>query len=70
MNDATAWARQAYSRTAGEYGWGKVGYLTEQFYHTYDHYQCHQGDGDVWAAYFPWAVGSLLSAFLVEAREV
>ncbi len=67
LADSLAWARQAYNRTEAEYGWGKVGYVTEQFYHTYDYYQSYVGDGAVWVGYFPWAAGSLLNAFLVEA---
>jgi hypothetical protein len=68
LGDSLAWAKQAYNRTEGEYGWGKVGYATEQYYHTYDTYHCHEGDGAVWAGYFPWAAGSLLNAYVVEAK--
>lgn len=69
LSDSLAWAKQGYSRTEGEYGWGKVGYVTEQYYHTYDTYHYHEGDGAVWPAYFPWAAGSLLSAFVAEATH-
>ena len=67
LGDSLAWARQAYNRTEGEYGWGKQGWCTEQYYHTYNVYHCFEGDGTVWVGYFPWAAGSLLNAFLVEA---
>ncbi len=68
LADSLAWARQAYNRTENEYAWGKVGYMTEQYYHTYDRYHYPDGDGTVWVAYFPWAAGSLLNAFVVEAE--
>ncbi len=67
LADSLAWARQAYNRTDGEYGYGKRGQCTEQYYQTYDVYHSHAGDGQVWAAYFPWAAGSLLNAFVVDA---
>jgi len=86
IQDSLGWARQAYNRTEGEYGWGKVGYVVEQLYHTYDSYQSTEvepaapaqrqngpplldADGKVWVAYFPWAAGSLLNAFLVDAQQ-
>lgn len=67
--DSMAWARQAYNRTEGEYGWGPVGCSTEQYYHTYDRYHSTDGDGSVWTGYFPWTSGSLLNAFIAEALE-
>ena len=67
LADSLAWARQAYNRTEGEYGWGKQGWCTEQYYHTYDAYHWFEGDGTVWVGYFPWAAGALLNAFLVDA---
>ena len=61
-----AWARQAYNRAPGEFGWGKIGYATEQYYHTYDAYHYFEGDGTVWIATFPWSMGALLEAFRIE----
>jgi hypothetical protein len=69
IEDSLAWARQAYNRTENEYGWGKVGWVTEQYYHTYDHYHHPEADGTVWISYFPWAAGSLLNAFVLEAER-
>jgi len=69
LDDSLAWARQAYNRTDGEYGFGSVGQCTEQYYQTYDVYQAHEGDGRVWSAYFPWASGSLLNAFIVDTTR-
>lgn len=66
IKDSLAWARQAYNRTEAEFGWGKVGWATEQYYHTFDHYHHPEGDGTVWISYFPWAAGSLLNHFLTE----
>lgn len=68
LEDAVAWARQAFNRTHGEYGWGKVGWTTEQFNHTYVSYYSAVGDGTVWNAYFPWVSGALLATFAVGAR--
>ncbi len=62
---AVAWAQQAYNRTEAEYGWGKAGWVTEQYYHTYESYFTPDGDGTVWVAYFPWTAGALLAAFAI-----
>jgi hypothetical protein len=67
LEDSLAWARQAYNRTEAEYGWGKAGWVTEQYYHTYDRYHHPEGDGTVWWSNFPWAAGSLLNAYVIEA---
>ena len=68
IEDSLAWARQAYNRKESEYGFGKTGWVTEQYYHTHDSYQDPEIDGGVWKAYFPWAAGSLLNAYALEAR--
>ena len=63
---------EAYNRTEAEYGWGQVGWVPEQYFHTYDWTgwfmdpPLEHGDGTVWEAYFPWAAGALLSAFAGE----
>jgi hypothetical protein len=69
LTDSLAWARQSYNRTEAEYGWGKVGWTTEQYYHTYDRYHHFEGDGTVWISYFPWSAGSVLNAFVVDATS-
>ena len=69
LSDSLAWARQAYNRTNGEYGWGEVGFATEQYYHTYDAYHYFEGDGTVWQATFPWSMGALMETFLVEIKR-
>jgi len=68
LKDSVAWARQAYNFREAEYGWGKAGWVTEQFYHTYDRYHHPEGDGTIWQAYFPWAAGALLDAYIVGVR--
>jgi len=69
LDDATAWARQAYNRSEAEYGWGKVGWVAEQFNHTYVAYFNAQGDGTIWNAYFPWVSGALLAANVIEWKR-
>jgi hypothetical protein len=69
LDDALAWARQAYNRTEAEYGWGKAGWVTEQYYHTYETYFTEKADGTVWVAYFPWTAGALLASFAVEMER-
>ena len=69
LEDAMAWARQAYNRTEAEYGWGKAGWVTEQYYHTYETYFTEEADGTVWVAYFPWTAGALLAAYALEMER-
>ncbi|MFH0963712.1 MAG: hypothetical protein V2A58_06835 [Planctomycetota bacterium] len=62
LRDTLLWGLQLHNRFDGELGFGRKGWLSEQYYHTAVKYQPGEADGGVWLAYLPWTAGAVLSS--------
>jgi hypothetical protein len=63
LDDTLAWSLQCHNRHAGEFGFGKEGWMTERFCHSEGLLLEQHPDGSpasVWFCYLPWAAGCVL----------
>jgi hypothetical protein len=68
LHDMCIWGLGTYNRFDGEFGFGKIGWSTEQFYHTdaFYHKPDTPWDGGVWKNYLTWASACVLLNCLEE----
>ena len=66
--DTIIFSIQSASRIDGEFGFGRKGWVTEQFYHTDAVQGALPYDGGLWPRYLPWAAASVLHTLLVEDK--
>ncbi len=62
LRDTLNWGLATYNRADGQFGFGKQGWATEQFFHS-DGVQDDIGrveDGGIWFGYLPWAGACVL----------
>jgi len=60
--DTILWGIQIHNRKDGQLGFGRVGWISEQYYHTDVKYQKGEADGGVWMDFLPWGIGAILSS--------
>ncbi len=63
MEDTLLWSCQCHNTFDGEFGYGRVGWMSERFCHSEGLLKQHWPDGtpaSTWFALMPWACGSLL----------
>lgn len=69
LRDTLVFSLGTFNRTEGEFGFGKKGWVTEQFFHT----DAIQGegppDGGIWRRYLPWAAASVLAGLTADIPD-
>ena len=69
LEDTVAWSCQVSNTYDGEYGYGKVGWMSERFSHCQGLLTPEYPDGSLastWFALMPWACGSILEGLCGE----
>lgn len=70
MEDAVLWSCQCHNTRAGEYGYGKTGWMSERFCHSEGLLTEKWPDGSpasTWFALMPWACGAVLEGLTGDA---
>ena len=69
LQDTLIFSLGTYNRTEGEFGFGKTGWVTEQFYHTDAIQGETPSDGGIWHRFLPWAGACVLSGLTAEIPD-
>jgi len=67
LNDTIAWGLQTFNTKDKEYGYGKIGWMSERFCFCQGLLTEHYPDGEVastWFALMPWASGSIIEGLV------
>ena len=67
LNDTILWGCQTYNLCDGEYGYGKIGWMSERFCYSQGLVVEKYNDGrlaSTWFALMPWASSSIIEGLL------
>ncbi|MGL4953188.1 MAG: hypothetical protein ACRC5Q_05235 [Culicoidibacterales bacterium] len=72
LQDTLLWGLQSFNTEVHNFGFGKAGWMTEQFFHTdavQDDPTRIEDDG-IWPDYLPWGAACILLSLCMESEDV